>query len=67
MAICWTMYNLSLHARERTDLSESANGIRISHQDAGLKSREWDKDFGLLGAELSSYGCKIDTGVRDDV
>jgi hypothetical protein len=53
-------------------------GSRISEKDeskkshfwcgeAGLRNREWDKDFGLWGAELISYEYDTDTGVRDDV
>jgi hypothetical protein len=49
------MYDMYRVGR-RTDLSGIANGIRISHQDAGLKYREWDKDLDLWRAESSSYG-----------
>jgi hypothetical protein len=55
IAICLTMYDMYRVGR-RTDLSGIANGIRISHQDAGLKYREWDKDLDLWRAESSSYG-----------
>jgi len=67
MATCLTMYNLSIYVRVRTDLPEPANGIRISHQDAGLKSREWDKDFDFWRAEPSSYVRDTDIGWTEGV